>query len=160
MDSHPSDRAPQRRAAHNSIFFLFPAFLGLIRPTPWKIPPSPAFLSLLLARPVLGHTVKELVSRGLKSRSGVSHRDRRSVSRPPSVVAAREASAPPLPPSTHFENFFRIFADGARWALNFSGAFIHFHGPRSDKIRLLGACELASQVLRLRFLTLETPVKR
>jgi hypothetical protein len=94
-------RASQRRAAHNSIFFLFPAFLGLIVL-------DAGVSASVLARPVLGHTVKELPSRGLKSRSGVSHHDRRSVSRPPSVVAAREASCPHPPTSTHFENFFRF----------------------------------------------------
>jgi hypothetical protein len=70
MDSHPSDRAPLRRAAHNSIFFLFPAFLGLIPSHALKVPAVSSISFPLLARPVLGHTVKELVSRGLKSRSG------------------------------------------------------------------------------------------
>lgn len=64
----------------------------------------------LLARPVLGHTVKDLPSRGLKSRSGGftlnylgKHLDRHPVSRPPSLVAAREAIPPRPHTSTHFD---------------------------------------------------------
>jgi hypothetical protein len=30
----PAPRASKKRAAHNSIFFLFPAFPGRCRPTP------------------------------------------------------------------------------------------------------------------------------
>jgi len=90
-------RASMRRAAHNSIFFLFPAF------APERIPSARMFSSTLPARRVLGHTVKELPSRGLKSRSGASHRDRQPVSRPPTDVTAREARTPKPHPSTHFE---------------------------------------------------------
>ena len=61
-DSHRTARL-QWRAAHNSIFFPFPAFLG-------PSAPPPGVSAAFLARPVLGHTVKELPSRGLKSRSG------------------------------------------------------------------------------------------
>jgi hypothetical protein len=73
-----------------------------------------------LARLPLSHTVKELVSRGLKSRSGGSHRDRRSVSRPPSVVAAREASCPTPSPSIHFVKFLEVFSniDAIHWFLS------------------------------------------
>ena len=73
-----------------------------------------------LARLPLSHTVKELVSRGLKSRSGGSHRDRRSVSRPPSVVAAREASCLTPSPSIHFVKFLEVFSiiDAIHWFLS------------------------------------------
>jgi len=95
-------RASMRRAAHNSIFFLFPAF------APEASLPR-GFSSSLPAPRVLGHTVKELPSRGLKSRSGASHRDRQPVSRPPTDVTAREARTPNPHPSTHFEKKFRFF---------------------------------------------------
>jgi hypothetical protein len=76
-----------RRAAHNLIFFLFSAKPSLLRT---------AIIDLhrYLARLPLSHTVKELVSRGLKSRSGGSHRDRRFVSRSPSVVATGGTYSP------------------------------------------------------------------
>jgi hypothetical protein len=98
-------RAPMRRAAHNSIFFLFPAF------APEASLPR-GFSSSLPAPRVLGHTVKELPSRGLKSRSGASHRDRQPVSRPPTDVTAREARSRPPRPSTHFEKKIQIFPRG------------------------------------------------
>jgi hypothetical protein len=73
-----------------------------------------------LARLPLSHTVKELVSRGLKSRSGGSHRDRRPVSRPPSVVAAREASCHRPLTSIHFVKFLDVFypIDANHWFLS------------------------------------------
>ena len=69
-----------RCAAHNLIFFLFSTnrcfqMIRFFQTGPF------------LACRLLSHTVKELVARGLKSRSGGSHRDRRFVSRSPSVVA-------------------------------------------------------------------------
>jgi len=67
--SSTGPRALSKRAAHNSIFsILFPTFLRTVAQFP-VFPP-------LLARPVLGHTVKELLhSRGLKSRSVGSFRE-------------------------------------------------------------------------------------
>jgi hypothetical protein len=75
-----------------------------------------------LARLPLSHTVKELVSRGLKSRSGGSHRDRRPVSRPPSVVAAREASRHSTLTSIHFVMFLEVFSNinANHWFLRLS----------------------------------------
>jgi hypothetical protein len=104
----PGPRAPKRRAAHNSIFFLFPALLGLIRSI------APVFPPRFLARPVLGHTVKEPSFEGTKKPIGwvafqKQHRDRHPVSRPPSLVAAREATAPHQYQSIHFLIFFEIF---------------------------------------------------
>ena len=95
-----SARLP-RRAAHNSIFFLFPASLPFCS---CRLDLHPAAGSVLA-----GPHCQRTSSRGLKSRSGVVCRDRHPVSRPPIVVAAREASTPSAPPSTHFENFFQIF---------------------------------------------------
>ena len=67
------------RAAHNSFFFLISALPGLLTAASWE-----TFVSNL-ARFSLSHIVKELVSRGLKSRSGncnyVAYRDRLAVSR-------------------------------------------------------------------------------
>jgi hypothetical protein len=99
MESLPSDRAPQRRAAHNSIFFLFPAFLGLMSPHALKASAVSNISFPLLARPVLGHTVKEPVSRGLKSRSGGLHCcstaiDILSLGRPPSWRPAKLFTRP------------------------------------------------------------------
>jgi hypothetical protein len=74
MDSHPSDRAPQQ--ARSAQFNLFPLpSIPRADPVPrlecTTLFPTRRFT--LLARPVLGHTVKELPSRGLKSRSGGLH---------------------------------------------------------------------------------------
>jgi hypothetical protein len=61
MDSHPSGpRALIKRAAHNSIFFLFPTLLGLMSFHALPLLMNPSNRLPLLARPVLGHTVKEL----------------------------------------------------------------------------------------------------
>jgi hypothetical protein len=116
MESLPSDRAPQRRAAHNSIFFLFPAFLGLMSSHALKLHAVASISFPLLARPVLGHTVKELVSRGLKSRSGVLHRcsttiDVPSLGRPLSWRPAKLSAPTPVrqPILTSFLNFFAGF---------------------------------------------------
>ncbi|MBC8128637.1 MAG: hypothetical protein H8M99_15975 [Gloeobacteraceae cyanobacterium ES-bin-144] len=86
----------------------------------------------LLARPVLGHTVKELPSRGLKSRSGgfteflnsANHLDRHPVSRPPSVVAAREATCHSHNTSTHFDSFFAFFSKHSPKPLQYSDFFV------------------------------------
>ena len=65
-----------------------------------------------LARFALGHTVKELVSRGLKSRSGDDHHDRRFVSRSPSVVATAKPRSLLPGRSIHFVSISgKIFAN-------------------------------------------------
>jgi hypothetical protein len=98
----------QTRSAQFNLFALL-NILPLNCPHPPEdhlaisFPPVPA-------RFVLSHTVKELLSRGLKSRSGGSHHDRHPVSRPPSFVAARKASSLPPHPSIHFGDFFEIFS--------------------------------------------------
>ncbi len=59
------------RAAHNSIFFFIPTRIS----SAYDCFEESAF-ARLLARFSLGHIVKELVSRGLKSRSGFGSRIR------------------------------------------------------------------------------------
>jgi len=67
-----------------------------------------------MARPVLGHTVKDPSFEGTKKPIGwvalLQHRDRHPVSRPPSLVAAREAIAPNILTSIHFVKVFWIFS--------------------------------------------------
>jgi len=104
--STPLPRASKWRAAHNSIFFLFPAFLGSIRPTRRCFHPASGTSR---AGPHCQRTsfegTKKPIGWGYQSK----HRDRHPVSRPPSLVAAREAIAPLPPQSIHFLNFFRVF---------------------------------------------------
>jgi len=58
-------------------------------------------------------TLSKILFEGTKKPIGwfalKQHRDRHSVSRPPFVVAAREASCPHPGPSTHFDLFFEFF---------------------------------------------------
>ena len=96
------------RAAHNSIFFFHPNtnLTGL------RLPHTDFHRNL--ARFALGHTVKELASRGLKSRSGdVPFRD---LPRPTGCLSRLRLSrrrAETTPPhqhtSTRFERFFQGF---------------------------------------------------
>ena len=81
-----------RCAAHNLIFFLFSAkpkvCLGPLRPM-WRNPRRVYRFTSHLARLPLSHTVKELVSRGLKSQAGgftvvITAIDCLSLGRPPS----------------------------------------------------------------------------
>jgi hypothetical protein len=114
MESLPSDRAPKNGAQRTiQSFFLFPAFSGHIRPTPANPTLFPTPCLPLLARPVLGHTVKDPLFEATKKPTGwvalLQHRDRLPVSRPPSLVAAREAIAPNHHPSIHFVPFFENF---------------------------------------------------
>jgi len=101
--STPLPRASKWRAAHNSIFFLFPAFLGSIRPTRRCFHPASGTSR---AGPHCQRTSFEGTKKPIGWFACTHHRDRRSVSRPPSFVAAREPRCPPHHSSTHFQKFF------------------------------------------------------
>ena len=108
-----------RCAAHNLIFFLFSAKPSLLRT-------ANIDLRRYLARFPLSHTVKELVSRGLKSRSGgftevITAIDILSLGRPPSWRRAKPRATHPLG-STHFDNVLRFFSKVPRnplWNMGF-----------------------------------------
>lgn len=127
VDLHPpGPRALFRRAAHNSIFsILFPAFFGLPRSATGVSTAS----GTSRAGPHCQRTpsfegTKKPISRELwGSHPGTPPRST-LVSRPPSLVAAREA-IPPIPhTSTHFLIFFQVFF-GAGFE---SGLFPYFSG--------------------------------
>jgi len=115
MESLPSDRAPQK--ARSAQFNLFP--LPSI-PRADVVPrlESPRRYRHLLpafgtsrAGPHCQRTCIEGTKKPIGWFALMQHRDRHPVSRPPSLVAAREASAPHPHPSTHFEIFFRFLPD-------------------------------------------------
>ena len=156
MESLPSDRAPLRRAAHNSIFFLFPTFLGLMSSHRADVQgPFPALFPSRFWHVPCWATLSKIRFEGTKKPIGwlasLQHLDRHPVSRPPSVVAAREAIHPHPHPSTHFEIFFRIFFRNERKWLVSKGIFPVLWRQLVD-FSVIFAFDLAD--LR-RFLTLE-----
>ena len=143
----------KKRAAHNSIFFLFPAVLGLIVPisvSAQAFPPSwhvPCWA-----------TLSKICFEGTKKPIGwfavKQHRDRHPVSRPPFVVAAREARIPAPPPSTHFDLFFAFFYHSSRKSLAFSSFSRIFLGNRTIIRVFFDSSEWFGRHFR-RFFTLE-----
>ena len=97
-------RAPSKeRAAHNSIFLPLP---GMFRLSLKKPPKGVSTPRLYFQGPVPGHTVKELPSRRLKSRSGTlcATIDIPSLDRPASWRPAKLQTPPPT--SQHLLMFF------------------------------------------------------
>ena len=117
----PAPRASKKRAAHNSIFFLFPACFGFAEPI---LECFHLNLGTSRAGPHCQRTSIEGTKKPIGCFASLRHRDRHPVSRPPSFVAAREARWHPPHPSTHFVIFFRFF-HYPRNCLQLSGFFDH-----------------------------------
>jgi hypothetical protein len=112
VDSHPPDRAPQSGAQRTIQSF------SSSQHSSGRFVPDAGVSTSLPARPVLGHTVKELPSRGLKSRSGgfavaITAIDVLSLGRPRSWRPAKLLAHTRTRQSI-FRTFFAFFGEGGK----------------------------------------------
>jgi len=103
------------RSAQFNLFFLFPAFTGVTAPSRARC----HHRSPIWHAPCWATLSKIPASRGLKSRPGELPSSSTTidfrVSRPPSSVAARDATPCRSTQSIHFLNFLRFFSRGIIW---------------------------------------------